>query len=186
MLFTGTMSPMLTDEDDLVEARQLNRKLAGYPRFSVRSRFAPILIQALLRLSQVGGGRTAKRIGLSVEDHVVEAAGQKVCVRLLRPRRPCARRHPRHPRRRLGDRQRANERCSEHSLDPGVRCSGGFSGLPAGRTHANPGTAAAAASIATLRGSWRPSSSDHVRWRTRSSAGRYAANGGALARRGAR
>ena len=76
---------ILIDESDLAEARRLNGKLARLPRFRVRNRFAPLLIQSLLRLSQRGADRTARKAGLSVEQRVAGTAAEKVRVRVLRP-----------------------------------------------------------------------------------------------------
>jgi acetyl esterase/lipase len=76
------------DDDDLAEAKRLNLKLAKAPRFRIRNRFAPMLIQSLLRLSQAGGDRVAKRAGVSVEQRLVGTGDQKVRVRVLRPAGP--------------------------------------------------------------------------------------------------
>ncbi|MEG3089189.1 alpha/beta hydrolase [Sphingomonas sp. PB4P5] len=73
------------DESDLAEARRFNDKLAKSPRFRVRNRFAPLLIQSLLRLSQFGADHRARKAGLSVEQSVVGTGAEKVRVRMLRP-----------------------------------------------------------------------------------------------------
>jgi acetyl esterase/lipase len=76
------------DESDLAEVRRLNGKLARLPRFRVRNRVGPLLIQSLLRLSQFGADRRARKAGLSVEQRVVETGAEKVRVRVLRPAGP--------------------------------------------------------------------------------------------------
>ena len=73
------------DEATLEEARAFNRKLARMPRFRVRNRFTPLLIQALLRASQSGADRKLARTGIAVERHVVTTGGLRVPLRILRP-----------------------------------------------------------------------------------------------------
>ncbi|MCD7097202.1 alpha/beta hydrolase [Stenotrophomonas sp. MMGLT7] len=73
------------DEDDLAEMRRHNRRLALAPRFGIRNRFAPMLIQSLLRLSQLGSDRTARKAGLSVEQRRISSGDNEVGVRVLRP-----------------------------------------------------------------------------------------------------
>jgi len=79
--------PMTTipiDDDTLHQVRRFNRILAWLPRFKIRNRFTPMLVQALLRASQLGAdGRLARR-GIRVEAQVAGAEG--VPVRVLRPR----------------------------------------------------------------------------------------------------
>jgi acetyl esterase/lipase len=82
-ILSSSLAPF--EDDDLAEARQLNAKLAKAPRFRIRNRFTPMLLQSLLRLSQLGSDRAAKRSGLTVEQCVIEAGGQKVRARVLRP-----------------------------------------------------------------------------------------------------
>lgn len=79
--------PMLSlDEADLAEMRRLNRRLTRAPRFRIRSRFVPIMIRSLLRLSQLGGDRAARKAGLSVERRLVRTDGSEVNVRMLHPK----------------------------------------------------------------------------------------------------
>lgn len=81
---------MSLDENDLAEARRFNRTLARLPRFRVRNRFAPLLIQSLLRLSQFGADHRARKAGLTVEQRVVATVDGTVRVRVLRPAGPVA------------------------------------------------------------------------------------------------
>jgi acetyl esterase/lipase len=80
--------PLAFSSADLAEAAQLNRKLARAPRFRVRNRVTPRLLQALLRLSQVGGDRRLRRRGLAVEQRRVGPPGGQVRIRILRPAGP--------------------------------------------------------------------------------------------------
>lgn len=77
------MNDLLLTPDALAEARCFNAKLARAPRFSVRNRLQPVLIQSLLRLSQLGADRQVRRAGLTLETRHVGA--QRVPVRILRP-----------------------------------------------------------------------------------------------------
>jgi acetyl esterase/lipase len=72
------------DDAMLAEARRFNRKLAWAPRFKISNRVIPVLIQSLLRLSQVGGAMRAARAGLRVERRIAEVDGVRVPVRILR------------------------------------------------------------------------------------------------------
>lgn len=72
------------DEAVLAEARAFNRKLAWAPRFKIRNRVMPMLIQSLLRLSQVGGARKLAKAGIGVELRYVEGDGLRVPLRILR------------------------------------------------------------------------------------------------------
>ena len=76
------------DEHDLVQARRFNRKLAWAPRFRLRHQFAPVFVQTLLRLSQLGGTRKLTRRGCRVEQRLAQADGLAVLVRILRPAGP--------------------------------------------------------------------------------------------------
>jgi len=79
------MTPLHFDEATLEEARTFNRKLARLPRFRVRNRVTPLLIQALLRMAQLGANRKLAAAGIAVERHVVTADGLRVPLRILRP-----------------------------------------------------------------------------------------------------
>ena len=77
-----TLAPF--DESVLAEARAFNRKLAWAPRFKIRNRVMPMVIQSLLRLSQVGSARKLARAGVDVELRYVEGDGLRVPLRILR------------------------------------------------------------------------------------------------------
>lgn len=51
------------DESDRAEAQRLNGRLARLPLFRIRSRFARLLIQSLLRLSQFGADHRVRKAG---------------------------------------------------------------------------------------------------------------------------
>lgn len=68
--------PWPASETERVEMRRFNQKLAWLPRFKIRNRVTPRLIQALLRVSQ-----KIKKAPLA-ETHCADS----VPVRILRPR----------------------------------------------------------------------------------------------------
>jgi acetyl esterase/lipase len=74
----------MVDDHMLAEARRFNRKLAWAPRFKIRNRMLPLVIQSLLRLSQTGGAGRLARAGVRVEQRMAEADGLRVPVRVLR------------------------------------------------------------------------------------------------------
>ena len=76
------------DEEDLAQARRINQILAWAPRFRLRHRLAPRLIQALVRVSQIGGAYRIARRGCRVEERFATANGLAVPVRILRPVEP--------------------------------------------------------------------------------------------------
>ncbi len=65
------------------QVQRFNKTLAWLPRFRIRNRLAPMAIQTLLRVSQVGGARKLTRHGLSAETRMVGEGG--VPVRIIRP-----------------------------------------------------------------------------------------------------
>lgn len=69
----------------LEEARRFNRKLALAPRFKVRNRWTPRLVQALLRVGQLGADHRLARMGVAVERRIAVADRLTVPVRILRP-----------------------------------------------------------------------------------------------------
>lgn len=73
------------DAAALAEARRLNRRLAWVPRFKIRRRFGPLVVQALLRASQLGADRRLRRAGLLLEAGQATADGLSVPLRILRP-----------------------------------------------------------------------------------------------------
>lgn len=79
------MNALSFDNRTLLEARRFNRRLAWAPRFKIRNRFTPLLIQSLLRLSQIGADRKLARQGLQVEPGIAEVGGLRVPVRIIRP-----------------------------------------------------------------------------------------------------
>ncbi|TCH98673.1 alpha/beta hydrolase [Roseococcus sp. SYP-B2431] len=76
------------DQNDLSEARRLNRRLAWSPRFPVPHRLGAWLMQSLLVLSQSGADRKLRRAGIRVEARTAAADGATVSLRLLRPSTP--------------------------------------------------------------------------------------------------
>lgn len=82
------MTPISFDEATVEEARRFNRKLAWAPRFKIRNRFTPLVIQSLLRLSQTGGTRKLERQGLQVKRRIAEVEGVRVPVRIIGPPGP--------------------------------------------------------------------------------------------------
>jgi acetyl esterase/lipase len=79
---------MQIDDATLQQARDFNRKLARAPRFKVRNRFTPMLIQSLMRLSQFNADRKVARAGLVVDAMTATMDGLRVPVRVLRPAGP--------------------------------------------------------------------------------------------------
>lgn len=72
-------------EGDLAQTRRFNRKLAWLPRFRIRNRLTPRLIQALLRVSQMVSKDKPVKHGLQVQSTVVHSLTTSVRVRILRP-----------------------------------------------------------------------------------------------------
>ncbi|KGS15167.1 alpha/beta hydrolase [Pseudomonas tremae] len=73
-------------EQELVEVRRFNKTLARLPRFRIRNRVTPLVIQTLLRVSQVGGALKPSRHGLRIEKRVVSTNNVPVPVRIIKPR----------------------------------------------------------------------------------------------------
>jgi len=82
--------PLTFDDATLDEAARFNARLARAPRFGTRYRFMPLLVQGLLRLSQVSADGKLRRAGLQVETRMVGLEGVQVKVRIIRPRGPVA------------------------------------------------------------------------------------------------
>lgn len=74
--------PWPQGERELAQVRAFNRKLAWLPRFKVRNRLTPRLIQALLRMGQIGGAGKLRQQGLTAERRVIDS----VPVRIIRPK----------------------------------------------------------------------------------------------------
>jgi hypothetical protein len=68
----GTPTPWPQGERELDEVRAFNRKLAWLPRFKIRNRLTPRLIQALLRVSQIGGSGALRKFGLTAERKLID------------------------------------------------------------------------------------------------------------------
>jgi len=82
------MNAIEVDATALADARAFNRKLAWAPRFKMRHRFMPILIQGLLRASQFNANSRLARRDISVQTLVAQADGHSVPVRVLRGAQP--------------------------------------------------------------------------------------------------
>lgn len=67
---------------ELAQVRAFNKKLAWLPRFKIRNRLTPRLIQALLRVSQVGRAGQLRQHGLAAERRTFDS----VPVRIIRPK----------------------------------------------------------------------------------------------------
>ena len=82
------MTKIALDELTLLQVRRLNRLLAWLPRFKVANRFTAALVQALLRVSQIGADGRLRRRGVRIAQALAEADGLQVPVRVLRPAGP--------------------------------------------------------------------------------------------------
>lgn len=81
----GNKTPWPQGERELAQVRAFNRKLAWLPRFKIRNRLTPRLIQALLRVSQLGGAGKLRKQGLGAQGkRLASGAG----VRIIRPKGP--------------------------------------------------------------------------------------------------
>ncbi|MBA1204984.1 alpha/beta hydrolase [Pseudomonas capeferrum] len=65
--------------------QRFNRKLAWMPRFRIRNRLAPLAIQGLLRIGQIGAAGKLARQGIQAERRIVGPLDAQVPVRILRP-----------------------------------------------------------------------------------------------------
>ncbi|MEG5265853.1 alpha/beta hydrolase [Pseudomonas sp. JDS28PS106] len=73
-------------EPELAQLRRFNRRLAWLPRFRIRNRLAPLAIQGLLRIGQLGASGKLARRGVNAERRQVSAGGVPVWVRIIRPK----------------------------------------------------------------------------------------------------
>lgn len=71
--------PWPASEPELAQMRAFNKKLAWMPRFKIRNRITPRLVQALLRFSQ------KVRKPFAAQTRLISAGGVQVPVRILRP-----------------------------------------------------------------------------------------------------
>lgn len=78
------MTDVLADAAAIEDAQRFNRKLAWAPRFRIRNRLTPALIQGLLRVGQFNATAKLARRGIQVETRV---AGS-VPVRIMRGTQP--------------------------------------------------------------------------------------------------
>lgn len=74
------------DEQARQQLRRFNKLLTWLPRFRIRSRLGPWLIQLLLRIAQLLGRDKLARYGLRAETRIVRLDGASVPVRIIRPR----------------------------------------------------------------------------------------------------
>ncbi|WP_434568620.1 alpha/beta hydrolase [Pseudomonas sp. Z3-8] len=74
------------DENELAQVRSFNRKLVWLPRFRIRNRVTPRLIQALLRASQINGDGKLNKHGLVAEKRRIGKGDVAVPVRIIRPK----------------------------------------------------------------------------------------------------
>ncbi len=70
---------------DVEAVRRFNRVLKYMPRFKMRTRFSPLVIQSLLRLSQAGADKRLVRSGVRVQTLTVQSGGVAIPVRVLYP-----------------------------------------------------------------------------------------------------
>lgn len=82
----STKAPWPASERDWVQVRNFNKKLAWLPRFRIRNRITPRVVQALLRASQMAGAGKLLKHGLKAERKMVGPGGVPVPVRIIRPR----------------------------------------------------------------------------------------------------
>lgn len=77
--------PWSFTERERAQVQRFNQKLAWVPRFRIRNRLAPFLIQSLLRVSQIAGPDKLERHGLVAEHQSVNTPEGPVPVRIIRP-----------------------------------------------------------------------------------------------------
>jgi acetyl esterase/lipase len=82
----GMKTPWPAGELELAQVRNFNKKLAWLPRFRIRNRVTPRVIQALLQASQIGGAGKLLKHGLKAERKVIDVGGVSVPVRIIRPK----------------------------------------------------------------------------------------------------
>lgn len=72
-------------DSDLAQMQRFNRKLAWLPRFRIRNRLTPRLVQGLLRASQIVSADKPVKHDLQAQNTVVYSQGASVPVRIIRP-----------------------------------------------------------------------------------------------------
>ncbi|OYX34479.1 MAG: hypothetical protein B7Y99_05535 [Caulobacterales bacterium 32-69-10] len=77
------------EEEEVAEARRVNRLLASTPRMPLRTAWDVAVLNGALRLSQALPSPNFRRVGITVEERKVEALGREAMVRILRPVGPC-------------------------------------------------------------------------------------------------
>ncbi len=77
------------EEDELMEARRVNRLLAATPRMPLQTAWDVAVMNGALKLSQALPPPNFRRAGVTLETRKVEALGRAADVRILRPVGPC-------------------------------------------------------------------------------------------------
>lgn len=72
--------------DEIAQMQRFNKILAWLPRFRIRNRVLPRLVQTLLRVSQKAGADKLRKHGLKAEDIVIDSNGVAVPLRIIRPK----------------------------------------------------------------------------------------------------
>lgn len=83
---TETKTPWPASEREWAQVRDFNKKLAWLPRFRIRNRFTPRVIQALLCASQLGGADQLLKHELKAERKTIGVGDISVPVRIIRPK----------------------------------------------------------------------------------------------------
>ncbi len=73
-------------EHEVAEMQRFNKKLGWLPRFRIRNRFTPQVIQTLLKAGQIAGAGKLAKQGQQAEKRSVGVDGISVPVRILRPK----------------------------------------------------------------------------------------------------
>jgi acetyl esterase/lipase len=77
------------DALQIEQAQRFNKTLARLPRFRIRNRVTPMLIQTLLRAGQLASSLKPARHGLAIEERLLPTVDARpVKVRIIRPPRP--------------------------------------------------------------------------------------------------
>ena len=77
------------DAAQIAQAERFNKTLSRLPRFRIRNRVTPMLIQTLLRAGQLASSLKPVRHGVAIEERLLRLPDARpVKVRILRPSRP--------------------------------------------------------------------------------------------------